>query len=217
MTQQQTKQEIFESVELANGVTKIALQLGSVAMEFSRVERVPRYGDGRRESDVEHSYMLALLAPELAVALELNLNPALVGEFAKVHDLIELKTGDVNTFAATEDQLLQKELNEKRALHELMDELPPYTANLLERYEKQLEPEARFVKAVDKILPFVVDVIGEQGARIMKEDNGVSTREEFDQCLQKLQASLDKRFGEEFEEIVLAHKMLGELLSTHFK
>jgi putative hydrolase of HD superfamily len=218
VTLAQTKQEqIIRKAELADGAANIALSLGKVAMEFARVRRVPRYGDGERESDVEHSYMLALIAPELAVALELDLDPTLVGEFAKVHDLIELKTGDINTFAATKEQLMQKELNEKRALHNLVDELPPYTANLLVRYEEQREPEARFVKAVDKILPFVVDIIGKHGKHIMREDNGVTTREEFDRCLHELQESLNERFGEEFEEIVLAHKILGELFASQFK
>jgi hypothetical protein len=68
VTLAQTKQEqIIRKAELADGAANIALSLGKVAMEFARVRRVPRYGDGERESDVEHSYMLALIAPELAV------------------------------------------------------------------------------------------------------------------------------------------------------
>ena len=40
-----------------------------------------------------------------------------------------------------------------------MRELPPYTAQLLERYEKQIEPEARFVRFVDKMLPAIINVL----------------------------------------------------------
>ena len=35
--------------------------------------------------------------------------------------------------------------------------LPPHTASLLENYEAQADPESRFVRAVDKLMPVVVE------------------------------------------------------------
>lgn len=204
-----------QSGDIAQRIGDITLTLAKVTMDFSKIERVPRYDDGHRETDVEHSYMLSLVAPEISVALGLNLNTGLIAEFAKVHDLIELKTGDVNTFNATPEQLAQKQFNEKQALHQLMAELPPHTAGLLERYETQREPEARLVKAVDKILPFAVDILGD-GLRIMKENNRVETRTAFLRCLEELHAGLVERFGHEFPEVMEAHQILGGLFSDHF-
>lgn len=198
--------------EVARQIGGIALTLGKVTMDFSKIERIPRYDDGHRETDVEHSYMVGLVAPEISVALGLNLNTGLISEFAGVHDLIELKTGDVNTFNLSVSQLEQKQFIEKQALHQLVAELPPHTASLVERYESQREPEARLVKAVDKILPFVVDILG-NGLRIMKEDNGLETRQEFLQCLETMHQSLVIRYGEEFPDIIEAHQILGDLFS----
>ncbi|MGB3946054.1 MAG: HD domain-containing protein [Candidatus Saccharimonadales bacterium] len=198
--------------DVARNVSHIALQLGKVAMDFAQVKRIPRYYTGERESDVEHSFMLGLVACELAHTLELDLNAGLISQYATVHDLIELKTGDINTFNLSAEQLQQKQFIEKQALHQLIEELPPYTARLVERYEHQTDPEARFVKAVDKILPFIVDIHGE-GVRIMQEDNEVLTRQAFLACLDSLHTSLSERFGREFPEIIDAHQVLGELLS----
>ena len=194
---------------------QIALDLGKTAMLFSRVERAPRYADGVRENDAEHSFMLALVAPEIAKALDLDLDIGLVSQFAVVHDLIEVKTGDVPTFLFTENSQLQKELNEQAALRELMDELPPHTAALLYKYEQQAEPESRFVRYIDKLLPVVIDIVG-SGKRVMAEDYDVNGVEALKQCQAELHDRLVKKFGGEFPEIDLAHQLLCELFEATY-
>ena len=94
-----------EKIDHARGVkaAQLALDLGKTAMFFSRIDRVPRYADGERENDVEHSYMLALVAPEIAAALELPYDIGLIAQFGLVHDLIELQTGDTATFLFDEN------------------------------------------------------------------------------------------------------------------
>lgn len=51
---------------LANELAAVAIWASQLTQDFSAVQRIPRYADGRRENDVEHSYMLALAAPEMA-------------------------------------------------------------------------------------------------------------------------------------------------------
>jgi 5'-deoxynucleotidase YfbR-like HD superfamily hydrolase len=201
--------------ESGHHVAEIGLTLGKAAMDFSRVERVPRYASGERESDAEHSFMLALVAPELAVALELPLDIGLVSQYATVHDLIELKTNDVATFLFSEDDQLQKELDEQAALRELLSELPPHTGMMVARYESQREPEARFVRYVDKLLPVVVDILG-PGKKVMREDYGVTNRAMLEQCHNELHERLVKKFGGEFPEIDMAHEVLCNLFLTQF-
>lgn len=209
-------QKNFEQIEVAidgsdsRNITRTSLELGQLAMQFARVDRVPRYADGERESDVEHSFMLALVAPELAQSLELPLDLGLLSQFSIVHDLIELKTNDVATFLLSESELRTKEAAEAAALEQLLEELPPYTARLLEKYEQQDEPEARFVRFVDKLLPIIVDIVGD-GKRVLRDDYNIRSTEELFHAHHNLHQRLERKFGDEFPEISRAHSELCRL------
>lgn len=205
--------EIETAHERGVRAATIGLELGRTAMLFSRVDRVPRYADGERESDVEHSYMLGLVAPEIVHALNLPLDTGLVAQFSLVHDLVELKTGDTPTFHLTKEQREYKEQEERRAVLELMQELPVYTARLLYDYEQQACPEARFVRFVDKLLPIIVDIIG-AGEKVMQEDYDITSVEQLQQCHLKLQARVRDMFGDEFPDLQLAHQLLCELFEA---
>lgn len=204
----------YEKVETQWTPATIALELGKVCMQFSRIERVPRYDDGERENDVEHSFMVSMCATEIAHQYYPELDTQLVGEFAKVHDLIEVMTGDVPTFNVTAEQLAEKEATEHAALRTLVAELPPYTAGLLERYEAQAEREARFVRAVDKLMPLIVDILGE-GQRVMNEDYGVHTLEVLEESHTALYGRIAQKFGE-FEKIIAAHRQLCDMFEAEF-
>lgn len=194
----------------------IGLELGRTTMLLSRVERMPRYPDGRRESVLVHSYMLGLVAPEIIHALNLPLDAGRVAQFSLVHDLVELKTGDTPTFHLTTEQSQRKEQLERQAVLELMDELPPYTADLLYRYKQQACPESRFVRYVDKLLPIIVDIIG-AGERVMQEDYGVDSITELQQCHLALQRKVRDMFGDEFPDLQLAHQLLCELFEANIE
>jgi len=192
----------------------IALELGSICMKFARVERVPRYDDYERESDVEHSFMLSMVATELAHLYYPELDKQLVGEYGRVHDLIEVATGDIATFNLTADELAAKEAAEHAALDALLDQLPPYTASLLASYELQADLEARFVRAVDKLMPVVVDIIG-QGSHVMHEDYGVTELADLKSSHESLHARIAQKFGE-FATIIRAHRQLCDLFEKEF-
>jgi putative hydrolase of HD superfamily len=145
------------------------LALSRLAVKFAGVTRAPRQPDGRKESDVEHSYHLALSATELAAAYFPDLDTGLVAQFSLIHDLPELHVGDTPTFNITDEDRAKKEQVEKAALVRLLAELPPHTAELLERYERQEDPEARFVRFVDKILPALM-VLASGTASMFKTD-----------------------------------------------
>lgn len=187
------------------------LELGRVAMNFSHIERIPRYPDGERENNAEHSYMLAMAAPEIAELLNLDLDANLMARYAIVHDLVELKTGDIATFQLSDQQLAQKAANEHAALDELLRELPPSTAKSLAAYESQTDPEARFVRYIDKLLPIVVDIVG-AGERVLREDYHVTDQNQLQQKLADLQVRFEAMFAGEFPDIDRAHKLLCELL-----
>ena len=196
-------------------VTSVVLELGGLAMKFASVERAPLYSERHTENDSEHSFMLALVANELATQLYPEMNSGKVTQYAIVHDLIETVTGDVATFHFTQEQMALKQQTEHAALEQLLSTLPPHTALLLRDYEAQQVPEARFVKAVDKLLPVVVDILG-AGDILMRETYGVTTSEQLGESHEKLHARIAKSF-EEFSPIVNAHALLCELFGEEFK
>jgi adenylate cyclase len=198
--------------ELAN----LAIQTSQLVEDFSAVDRIPRYADGRRENDVEHSYMLAIAAPEMAQTLNLDLDIDKVRRFALVHDLLELKVGDVATFDLTPAQLVEKERLEQDAKKELCAELPRRTAEDLQEYELQETPEAIFVRLVDKLLPVAVDITGD-GVRVIREDFGVINNVTLNESYDALHGRIAQKFGSQFPEVLAAHAILCQIFEAKFQ
>lgn len=208
--------EVLSERETIVSPASIVLALGGFAMKFARIERVPRYDEQTRENDAEHSFMLALVATELAENLYPGkLDLGLVSQYSIVHDLIELKTGDVATFLYSPEDMATKQQVEHAALEELIKELPPHTARLLKEYEAQEKLEARFVRATDKHLPVAVDIIG-PGKKVMAEDYGVTTLEQLNDSQRKLHSRIADTFSE-FPSMVEAHALLCELFAIEFE
>lgn len=206
--------ETFEQLSHPERATRTILRLGTYAVQMAQVERVPRLPSGERENNAEHSYMLSLIAPALAHEHYPHLDRGLIAQFANVHDLVEIKTGDVPTFAATSDQLAQKAAEEAVAAHELASQLDPYTADLLLRYEAQEEIEARFVRMVDKLLPLTLDILG-PGEQVMREDYNVQSPWQLHENHQKLQERFSEMFPD-FPELLTAHESLARQFELHY-
>jgi adenylate cyclase len=202
-------------LETGKQLASLAIAASQLTDDFAAVERIPRFLKGQRENDVEHSYMLAVAAPEMLNALQLNLNIEKVTRFSLAHDLIEVKVGDVATFNLTPEQLSEKERLEEEAKEALLKELPPLIAESLEEYERQDTPEAIFVRMVDKLLPLAVDVTGD-GIRVLKEDYGVASYEELVQSHNALHARINEKFGRDFPDLVAAHAVMCEIIEEKY-
>lgn len=135
------------------------LNLGELTVKFADIHRITLYPDGHYENDVEHSFHLALSAVEIAANYHPELDAGLVSQFSIVHDLPEVYAGDVPSFQISDDAATAKKRAEETALDKLLAELPPHTAQLLKRYEQQEEPEARFVRFIDKLLPAIIHAV----------------------------------------------------------
>lgn len=155
------------------------IALASLALQFGRTNRVTYHEDGKTpESDTDHTVMLGLVACAYAervnrarLAHEQNvfidgshvhsqpvvppLDVGLVAQFSIVHDLVEALCGDTNTLRITSAGRLAKEEREQAALVELRQRFAtmPWIANTITRYEHLADPEARFIKVLDKVLP----------------------------------------------------------------
>lgn len=188
-------------------IATLAINASRLTEEFAKVDRIPRYADGRRESDVEHSFMLAIAAPEIVSELQLDLDIDTVRRFALVHDMLEIEVGDVATFDLTPEETAEKELRELQAKEKLLDRLPSITRQDLETYELQDTREAVFVRMVDKLLPVAVDITG-QGERVVIEDYGVKSYDDLVKSHIKLHGKIREKFGNDFPDLVDAHRLL---------
>jgi 5'-deoxynucleotidase YfbR-like HD superfamily hydrolase len=134
------------------------LELQQLLLQFSQVQRVVhRKQDDAHipESDTEHSYNLALSAWYLATYFP-ELDRDAVIRYALVHDLVEVHAGDTYVYGE-QSHLDSKEAREAAALKQLAADWADFPDMIaeIEEYEKRTSPEARFVYALDKIMPIM--------------------------------------------------------------
>lgn len=146
---------------LATELADAATELGGLAIRFAAINRTCCYWPDQEtpESDTDHTVMLAWIAPPLAARLYPQLDTGLVTEFAVLHDAVEVFCGDTPTLRITAAGRAAKAAREHAAAAEWHRRFAgrfPWLADRLERYERQEEPEARFVRATDKFLPRII-------------------------------------------------------------
>ena len=188
------------------------LTIGGMAVAFADIHRATIYPNGRHENDAEHSFHLALSATELAATYHPQLNTGLVSQFSIVHDLPEVYAGDVPSFGMAQKTKAKKEQAEHAALQRLLSELPPHTASLLKRYEQQTEPEARFVRLVDKILPVIIySVAVNSNKEYFMQKFAIKTAQQLTSANQQYFAQLQAMFPE-FDFLLLLRQLAA---NTH--
>jgi len=82
--------------------------------------------------------------------------------FSLIHDLVELHAGDTYVFA-TQDHLESKKEREAAALRQLQTDWSDFAelVDQIEAYEKLDSEEAKFVYALDKIMPILLIYIND--------------------------------------------------------
>jgi putative hydrolase of HD superfamily len=135
------------------------------------VERQNRLADGtRRENTAEHSWHLGIAVLVLAPFTTEPVDLATALAMALVHDIVEIDAGD--TFAYDEaDAAATKVAREEAAADRLFAMLPADTGTrfrqLWDEYERGDTPEARFVMAVDRLAPMMLNLA--EGASTWRE------------------------------------------------
>jgi putative hydrolases of HD superfamily len=135
----------------------VALQ--KLLSDFTQVERsVHRDHLGKyvQENDVEHSYNLAMTAWYLSAWFP-KLNKDRLIQYGLVHDMVEVYAGDTYLYGSEED-LASKEDREAKAFERLKDEWADFKDMIesIEAYETKQTPEAKFVYALDKLMPILL-------------------------------------------------------------
>jgi putative hydrolases of HD superfamily len=151
-----------EARPLAANLADAVTDLGRLAMAFGRIDRTACYHEGAqmRESDSDHTVMLCWVAPALASRLcPSQLDTGLIAKYALVHDMCEVYAGDTPTLRIDGAGRAAKAERENWAVGRLVAEFSrslPWGGYPVTSYERQADPEARFTRAVDKILPKIV-------------------------------------------------------------
>ena len=115
-------------------------------------------GLSRQENSAEHSWHLALglLATARELNLEIDLHKALV--MALIHDICEIDAGDTPAFGP---QRPDQHEAERRCLERLAGydlKFAPSIRELWLEYEAQVSLESRWVKVLDRVMPFIVNL-----------------------------------------------------------
>jgi putative hydrolase of HD superfamily len=124
-------------------------------LETQILDRVPRAGFVLRgvsdpESVAEHTWHVAFLVWTLAPRIE-GIDVGRAVEMALIHDLAELRIGDLPRTSAHYFPEGAKQAAETAAMADILAPLPPRARELFAEYEQNQTPEARLVKACDKL------------------------------------------------------------------
>jgi len=143
-------------------------------IELQRLDRVPRAGfflrgiaDG--ESVAEHSYQVALLVWALAAEID-GVDRTRALEIALIHDVAEVRFGDLPWTASAYLPPGSKKEAERRAVADLLAPMGDTGMALIDEYQAGESTEAKLVKACDKLqLMIKVALYERDGARGLGE------------------------------------------------
>lgn len=130
--------------------------------KLKQVERRSYIQTGHRvENSAEHSWHLAMACWIIANKFSLDLSQEKLIKLALIHDLGEIDAGD--TFLYAPNRLSAHE-EERRGVHRLASHQGNFIADLVDLWEEQelgISKEARLLKVVDRILPFLLNLVSQ--------------------------------------------------------
>lgn len=149
----------------------IALAFGSLSSRLVAEMRTRVvHPDGRSENVAEHSLMLAKVSLQLARTMYPELDEGRIVTYAIIHDDVEAYVGDTPTDTITplgrEQKAEREAVGVTQLVREFADIARTYTQDI-QTYEEQREPEARFVRVVDKLMTLLIHIPNE-GAELRK-------------------------------------------------
>lgn len=132
-------------------------------LELDRLKGVYRQAmvksdKNRNENSAEHSWHIAMMAQTLHVYAEAPIDLARVTIMLLIHDIVEIDAGDTFAFAAQAD-LDAQEAKELDAANRIFGLLPTQQfeemKNLWLEFEAAQTNDAKFAKAMDRVLPLL--------------------------------------------------------------
>ncbi len=134
-------------------------------MEIDRLKGVERrnwLADGsRRENTAEHSWHLGLAALVMAPYATEPVDVGTAVAMALVHDIVEIDAGDTFAYdqgSANDTKRAREEAAADRLFGLLPEAMGARLRELWEEYERGDTPEARYVMAVDRVAPMLLNL-----------------------------------------------------------
>ena len=132
-------------------------------LEVDKMKSVIRQtyiADGtRKENDAEHSWHMALMCVVFSEYANEKIDVLKAVKMAMIHDLVEIDAGD--TYAYDSEHNKTKEMREKVAADRIFGLLPKELEDefrgLWEEFEAQETKESKFVNAIDKVQPLLLN------------------------------------------------------------
>ena len=140
------------------------------------VERRNRIADGSRcENTAEHSWHLGMAAVVFAGFASEPIDVGRAVSMALAHDIVEIDAGDTFAYDTGADAA-SKEAREQAAADRLFGMLPTamgaHLRELWDEYERGDTPEARYVMAIDRMAPMLLNTV--EGGTTWRE-HGITT------------------------------------------
>lgn len=164
--------------------------------------------DSRRENTAEHSWQIVVFAQVLLPYAKDKdqIDLLKVIRMLSIHDVVEIEAGD--TFIFDESAMTGKYERELQAAKKtfgiLNEPLSSDFLNLWIEFEAEETPDAIFACAVDRIMPFLLNVYGsakswtEAGVKVKQVENivGTAVRRASDEMGEAFDVLLKKAFDE---------------------
>lgn len=137
------------------------IEFQNLLLKFREIERTVYIPPSNKdmENDIEHSYSLAMTAWFLAPYFP-KINTQQVVLLALAHDLVEIHAGDTFSYGADREA---KKAREEAAQKQLQKEWPDFPGlhEAIGEYEALSSEEAKFVYALDKLMPSMINYLDE--------------------------------------------------------
>ena len=115
----------------------------------------------RNENSAEHSWHLAIALLTLKDEFNLKIDILKALKLALVHDICEIDSGDISVYA---EGWSNKATAERACVHRIADYEPKFASEILklwDEYETQESTESHWVKIIDRLLPFMMNMATE--------------------------------------------------------
>ncbi len=140
-------------------------QVTNFFLELDALKHIQRRsyitGGERLENSAEHSWHLAMACWNIAAYFQLDVDMAKLLQYALVHDLGEVDAGD--TFLYSKERKTSNEA-ERLCVQRFSEHSGNHIQDLLTLWDEQEfghSTEAKLMKAVDRLLPFLLNIAAE--------------------------------------------------------
>lgn len=161
------KQDVNKQVDMLDLTQQLSFLIEVDKLKSVYRKALVKSDNNRFENSAEHSWHVSLAANLLAPYAEQPVDIQRVTMMLLLHDIVEIDAGD--TFAFDENAVLaQQAAIEQKAAERLFGLLPAHQRNtyiaLFNEFELAETADAKFAKAMDRILPLIQNMQNQGGS-----------------------------------------------------